>query len=269
MDSMPDYVRFIEENLAIVDKTGTAQPFVLNSIQRRYLSVDVPVGKPHLVLKARQQGFSSVILARFLADFIFKENSRSVVVADIAENASTLLARLKFYLDSYNARAPEPIPLKYNSKNELVNGLNGSVYTIGTAKNAEFGRSQTITNLHLSESAFYPDLDRIKAGAGNAVVPGGYYVMETTANGFNAFKGLWDDSVKGESGFVPLFYGADEFYDAEFLNQKKRELKEKFRQEFPNSPIEAFITSGSPYFDRDALEWYDRVKLERPLSQFA
>lgn len=254
---MPDYARFIEENLAIVDKTGTAVPFTLNSIQRRYLTEDVPVGKPHLVLKARQQGFSSVILARFLADFIFKPNSRSVVVADIAENATTLLARLKFYLDTYNAKAPEPIPMKYNSKNELVNALNGAVYTIGTAKNAEFGRSQTITNLHLSEAAFYPDLSKIKAGAGNAVVPGGYYVMETTANGFNEFKELWDESVAGESGFIPLFYGADEFYSPDFLSQKAMELKGKFRQEFPNSPIEAFITSGDPYFDQSALEWYN------------
>lgn len=266
---MPDYVRFIEENLAIVDKAGNAVPFILNSIQRRYLVEDVPVGLPHLVLKARQQGFSSVILARFLADFIYKPNSRSVVVADIAENATTLLSRLKFYLDMYNEKAPEPIPLKYNSKNELVNALNGSVYTIGTAKNAEFGRSQTITNLHLSEAALYPDLNKIKAGAGSAVVPGGYYVMETTANGFNEFKSLWDDSQKGESGFVPLFYGASESYAPDFLNQKRRELKEKYRQEFPDSPIEAFITSGSPYFDRDSLEWYDSVKSTKPLTTFA
>jgi hypothetical protein len=44
-----------------------------------------------VILKARQQGFSSVILAMFTADFLLKENSRSVIVADIDDNATELL----------------------------------------------------------------------------------------------------------------------------------------------------------------------------------
>lgn len=261
---MAEYVRWIEEQLHLVNKEGREVPFILNPIQRRYLTHDVPQGTPHIVLKARQQGFSSVILARFLADFLYKDNSRSVVVADIAENATTLLQRLKFYLASYERKNGITIPLKYNSKSELVNALNGAVYTIGTAKNAEFGRSQTITNLHLSEAAFYPNLQAIVAGAGNAVVPGGYFVMETTANGFDRFKTMWDEAVSGQNGFIPLFYKASDFYDPAFLAEKKKQQGRTFSQEYPETPVEAFLTSGDPYFSTDALQWYNQI-VKHPL----
>jgi hypothetical protein len=75
---------FIEDNLTIVDKTGTAIPFQLNPIQAKF--VEQASGRD-IILKARQQGFSSFILAAFSKDFILKENSLSVVVADIADNA--------------------------------------------------------------------------------------------------------------------------------------------------------------------------------------
>ena len=70
------YRQFIEKRLSIVDKTGNLVDFVPNAIQNKYL--DLGTGKD-VILKARQQGFSSLILGVFTADFILRENSRSVV----------------------------------------------------------------------------------------------------------------------------------------------------------------------------------------------
>lgn len=246
------YKPFIEDNFAIVDKTGSTIPFVLNPIQNLYVTQDS--SQKDVILKARQQGFSSLILAIFATDFILKQNTRSVVVADIDDNASELLDRVKLYIRFYEEINKIKIPLKYNSKSELLNEFNGSRYTIGTAKNTELGRSKTIHNLHLSEFAFYPNAERNLASVVQAVPENGRIIIETTANGFNYFKEFWDKSVNNESGYKAHFYGADKFYLPEFLDAKKQELGRLYKQEYPSTPQEAFLSSGDLYFDGEALE---------------
>lgn len=241
---------FIEEELTIIDKTGTEVDFKLNPIQKKF--VENAQGKD-IILKARQQGFSSFILGAFTKDFIFKENSLSVVIADIADNSQDLLARVKHYIKAFEYKNQTKVPLKYNSKYELHNDFNNARYIIGTAENTEFGRSKTITNLHMSEGAFYKHFRKLHASAGTALVPNGRFVVETTANGFNEFKTFWDESVLGETGFKPHFFKASDFYSPEFLEQEKKRLGRLFPQEYPESPEEAFITSGEQYFNQDSL----------------
>lgn len=241
---------FIEEELTIIDKTGKEVDFVLNPIQRKF--VENAQGKD-IILKARQQGFSSFILGAFTKDFLFTENSLSVVIADIADNAQDLLARVKHYIKAFEEKNNTKVPLKYNSKYELHNAFNNARYIIGTAENTEFGRSKTIKNLHMSEGAFYKHFRKLHASAGTALVPTGRFVVETTANGFNEFKEFWDESALGETGFTPHFFKASDFYSQEFLEQEKKRLGRLFTQEYPESPEEAFITSGEQYFDQDAL----------------
>ncbi|MCR4307658.1 MAG: hypothetical protein NUV80_03785 [Candidatus Berkelbacteria bacterium] len=257
------YKRFIQDKFEIVNKDGLAVPFVLNSIQEAYTQQST--GRD-IILKARQQGFSSFKLAQYATDFLLKENSVSIVVADIADNATALLEKVKYYLKAYETKTGVKIPLKYNSKYELYLEPMNSKYQIGTAENVDFGRSKTITNLHLSEAAFYKHLKKLLAGALQAVVPEGDVTIETTANGFNEFKEFWDQSVKGETGFAPLFYKASDFYSPEFLERKRKELGDSFRQEYPESAEEAFLTSGSMYFDHEALEAYLK-RIREPLKE--
>jgi len=256
------YQKFIESRLTIIDKQQKEVPFVLNNIQSKF--VGDSTGKD-IILKARQQGFSSFILGAFTADFLLKENTLSVIVADITDNANDLLARVKWYIQSYEAKTGTKVPLKYNSKRELHNAANNSRYIIGTAENTDFGRSKTITNLHLSEPAFYPHFRQLLASATSAVVPEGKTVIETTANGFGEFKTFWDESVLGETGFVPHFYPAQDFYSEEYLAERKKALGRLYAQEFPSSALEAFITSGEGYFDSEALQWY-LSKAKEPIS---
>lgn len=248
------YAKFIEARLTIINKEGINVPFKLNPVQAAYVAKS---SNRDIILKARQQGFSSFILAAFTADFLLRENSNSVVVADKSDNAIALLGRVKHYLQAYEEATGTKIPLKYNSKYQLVNGANNATYTIGTAQEQDFGRSRTITNLHLSEAAFYPNLPNLLAGAAQAVVPNGKLIIETTANGFNSFKTLWDDSVLGSTAYQPLFFKASDFYTEETLNQKRKELGERlYKQEYPDNPLEAFITSGESYFDKEAMQHY-------------
>lgn len=244
---------FIEDELTIVDKTGTETPFKLNSIQDKF--VQEATGKD-IILKGRQMGFSSFILGAFTKDFIFRDNSLSVVVADIADNALDLLARVKHYIKAFEQANNCKVPLKYNSKYELQNAANGARYIIGTAENTEFGRSKTITNLHFSEAAFYKHFEKLLAGAGTALVPDGKFVIETTANGFNQFKTFYNDSEQGNTDFTAHFYPSQDFYPTEFLEKEQKRLGRLFDQEHPSTPEVAFLTSGQTYFDVDAMRWY-------------
>jgi len=241
---------FIEEQLTIIDKTGTEVPFVLNDMQKKFVAE--ATGKD-IILKGRQMGFSSFILGAFTKDFIFKENSLSVVIADIADNSQDLLGRVKHYIKSFEEKNNTKVPLKYNSKYELQNAFNGARYIIGTAENTEFGRSKTITNLHMSEAAFYKHFRKLHASAGTALTPTGRFVIETTANGFNEFKSFWDESVLDETGFTPHFYTSHGFYSPEYIQSERKRLGRLFDQEHPETPEIAFITSGELYFDTDAL----------------
>src|SRR3990167_5455097 len=248
------YKRFIESRLRIVNKQSKVVPFILNSIQQKYLLEDYTGND--IILKARQQGFSSLVLAMFAADFLIKDNQRNVIVADIADNTSELLDRVKFYIKAYEEIKGIKVPLKYNSKYELFNEATNSRYTIGTAENTEFGRSKTITNLHLSECFFYLHFDKLLAGALQAVVPTGRIIFETTANGYNYGKSFWDECVLGDRPFKPLFYPASAFYDEEFLTRRRKELRELFHQEYPENATEAFLASGEQYFNPESLRWY-------------
>lgn len=257
---------WIHDYLHIVDKNGERIPFRLNKIQDKFLTEDM-TGRD-IVLKARQQGFSSLILAMFTKDFLLKQNTYNVVVADDTDNAQGLLKRVKDYIACWcEAMGIQPKDiLKYNSKYELYFEAMNSTYHIGTAQNTQFGRSRTITNLHLSEVAFYPHMSEILAGALQAVVPTGRVILETTANGFNEFKDYWDNAKLGDSSFTPHFYPASAFYDIEFLEQKKKELGRMFKQEYPNSDIESFITSGETFFNQEALEFYLQ-NIKQPIQE--
>ena len=260
----PEYKRAIEDLFTIVDKSSRIVPFKLNSIQDKYLTQDAS-GRD-VILKSRQQGFSSVILAIFTIDFLLKENTRSVIVADNSDNASELLDRVKFYIKSFEEKIGQKQPMKYNSKYELYNESNGSRYTIGTAENKDIGRSKTITNLHLSEFALYPDAERLFAGIMQAVVPEGRVVIETTAQGFNFFESFWRECTLGIRPFKPLFYPASSFYDSEFLDNKKKELGRLFDQEYPESATLAFLLSGNPYFEPEALRFYAE-NIKEPIKE--
>jgi len=252
-----DYRAFIEHNFLINDEVKLV-PFLFRPPQNIYYNQR---SNDDTILKARQEGFSSVIDAIFTVDFLLRPNSYSVIVADIDDNAQGLLERVKLYLDSWQSKNKIKIPLKYNNKNELFNQAIHSQFKIGTAENVDFGRSKTFTNLHLSEVAYYRNLKAILAGAGSAVMEGGRTILETTANGYNAFRTFWYDN----NGFKKHFFAAKDFYNPEFLALKKLKLGELYPQEYPESPEEAFLLSGHPYFDVKAIKHladiYQRVPI--------
>lgn len=247
----------------IVNKEGQSVNFVLNAIQERLIS---GLTGRDIVLKARQIGCSSAILAMFTLDFLGQENSRSVCLSQDTQAAQRLLDRVKYFIKSAEDKGLA-VNLKYNSRNEMVNDDKNSTFYIGQAGSKSFGRGDTLTNLHISEWAFFNDPEAFLASALQAVVPHGRVVIESTPNGTNYFKTFWDKSKKGETGFKTHFFDRT-FYSQEFLDQKKKELGDQlFEQEYPANDLDCFLSSGNPFFDTEAMKYF-LSNIKEPLQTF-
>lgn len=248
-----NYKAAIEGEFDIVNKRSEDIPFTLNKAQEDFVS---NMTGRDIILKARQLGFSSLILAILTIDFILEDNQRCVVMSHETDATQRLMDRVKFYVNCFERKNNTKLNLRYNSRSEMVNEGNGSSFYIGTAESRSFGRGDTITSLHLSEFAFYPDPEKILAGVMQAVIPTGKVFIESTANGFNFFKGFWDEAKNGNRPFKAHFYNPTWEYDEVFLANKKAELGRFYEQEYPMTDSEAFLTSGNLYFDSESLKWY-------------
>lgn len=251
------YRRFIEDNFTIIDKDKQEVPFKLNKAQVHFIE---NLTERNVILKSRKMGFSSVLLAIACVKFITGENERCISMSFDKDASIKQLERAKHFIKSYERLTGKKIPMKYASKNELVwegKREDGTTYTnalrIGTAKSTGFGRGDDITFLHLTEVSMADHLDQLLAGVGEAVVRDTIISLETTANGYNEFKTFWDEAAAGSRNYNALFYGPEWEYDAEYLKKKEQELGRLYKQEYPQTPEEAFIASGNLYFDREAL----------------
>jgi hypothetical protein len=263
--------RFVEDNFSIVNKDKIDVPFKFNPAQDAFINYCT---LNNIILKARKLGFSSVLLALAAVKFLMGTNERCVSMSFDATASGKQLERAKHFIKSYEYKTGIEIPLKYNSKSELVyEGIddNGRTFTntlrIGTAKATSFGRGDDITFLHLTEVSQCDHLDQLLAGVGEALVHGAMTTLETTANGFNQFKQLWDESVLGLRDFTPMFFSPEWEYDAEYLEVRRKKLGNLFNQEYPMTPEEAFIASGATYLDKVAMNRYlEEVKAVEPLT---
>ena len=287
------YQSFIEDNFLIKNKDGVVVPFRFDIFQegqirsvQDYYMVDLYnhygkelEGVRDIVCKGRKEGFSAQILGMFATDFLLSEHPIGCVsIADTKEETQRLLTRAKFYIESAAIKENRKLMdiCDIVSKNELHNKWNGAEFWIGTAGSKVALRTETVQNLHFSEAAHFPDTDIITAtetieGALQMVPQGkGKVFIESTANGYgNYYQELWDKATLGDSTFRPVFYGADQFYSKEWLVIKEKEFttREMFWQEYPSTPQQAFISSGSKFFDTEAILHLQNEVVRKPLIE--
>lgn len=268
------YKEAIETELTIVNKDKIEVPFILNRAQNHFIN-EMQGNLLLVVLKARKMGFSSVALAIAVMKLIFGENERCVSMSFDSTAAGKQLERAKHFIRSLERFNGIKIPFKYNSKSELVYEKKNdageiecvNTLRIGTAKSGSFGRGDDITFLHLTEVAFCPSMDELITGVGEACVNGSHKIFETTANGYNDFKGFWDNAKIGKNNYLPLFYSPEWEYSPEFLEQKRLEIGERlFNQEYPMTEEDAFLTSGECYFDVNILREILKDSTKEPIN---
>lgn len=233
MNILLNCLLFIQAFLKIRDKEGHLVALILNPPQQRLynaIKAQWQAGKPVriIILKARQMGFSTVVVAIVFWLTSTARYVESMIVAHKDEATANLFRMVKRFYDYLPAKL-RPMTRASNAK-ELVfdkpsrdgsdgQGL-GSRIRCATAGGKGVGRSYTLKCLHLSEYAFWPGN---KAETFTGLVqsvpdkPGTLIVIESTANGFDDFKVKWDAAVQaqkdGTDGYTPIFFAWYEMPD--------------------------------------------------------
>lgn len=300
LEQLRDPIFFIERFFYIIDKSRKTVPFRLNEPQRRFFNEHT---LNDLILKARKEGFSSLIEALWLHACMFNKNENVVTMAHTFDDTLIHLDRVKFFMEHMGfTDIPFIVELDKENQRELFFPRTNSRYWIGTAGAKAFGRGRDITRLHLSEVAHYPD-PAVITGVMEACVPGAWKVFETTANGIGEiFQQLWQaaSDPAQESPWKGHFFAwfedptnrmalpthinfrltsLEQKMKARFkledeqiywyrLKRAEMPEKDKMPQEFPCDPNEAFLSSGRPAFDQEMLSAkLGRAKNFPPLLQ--
>lgn len=246
----------IESLLRIADKDGNDVDFILNEAQKK---IDRELTGRDLIPKARQMGASSYMLARYTVCCLGQQNTRAVVISHDKESTQRMLHKVHYFLE--NIKGPKA-QIKNASKNELTFPKTNSMFYIGTAGARKFGRGDTITHLHCSEVAFWPDPKALTKGLFQAVPRNGEICMESTGNGTGNFyhracvraeegKGRWRNHFLSWLDF-------DE-YDLELSKEDALYVINTLDEEIDEVRLykEMGLTPGQIMFRREKLEELD------------
>lgn len=286
-----DFPFYAKHCLKIRTKAGEISPLVLNDAQsilqkaveeelatRGYVRI--------IILKARQQGLSTYV-GGYLYHTVSQNKARkAMVVTHHADSTRALFDLTKRFHDN----CPDIVKpsTKYASRRELSFNVLDSSYIVATAGGESIGRSETLSDVHCSEIAFWPVTEATKNwnGLEQSVSnnPGTNIFVESTANGVSGiFYDLWQGAVAGTNGyrpvFIPWFTDKDyrspvvvplvhtpeelkliDLYTLDDTQLQFRRLKiassglDLFHQEYPSTADEAFLTSGRPVFNPDVLQ---------------
>lgn len=262
---------------------------------------ELQAGRPPrmIVLKGRQQGISTITEALMFQDSATRPMVNTLIVAHRDDSTTALFEMNKLFYDYLPAKLQ---PMRKNNNGQTIvfenptrdadakrkkPGLRSRIRCI-TAGGKGAGRSLTQNNVHLSEFAFWPGNKKQTLLGIMQSVPDDIntlVVIESTANGYDEFKDLWDGAEKGENGWVPVFLPwymepdyrkpvdpGTEWTEEERKLQEQFGLDEEqlawrrwcirtncggdvnlFRQEYPCTPDEAFLLSGDAFFDNDVI----------------
>lgn len=306
-----DFEFYAKHAIKIRTKAGTIVPLVLNRVQKRFLRQIIKqlttTGRVRLVvLKARQQGLSTVISA-FMYWFLSQHPAqKGLVVAHDADTTTTLFDMYKRAHDN----APDMLrpSTKYSSRKELVFDKLDTGIRVATAGGKGIARGDTVQMVHLSEVAFWPTTyaDANFNGLVQAVpkTDNTAIFLESTANGMTGkFFAVYHAALRGENGYDVFFsawYESEEYSEpapADFqrtpdeikiakeaklvwgidltndqLFWRRRKVGENglemFKQEYPTSAEEAFISTGRPVFNPEYIQERLRVPI-KPLKRMA
>ena len=303
MDNDLTVREFIEDLYYIKNKEGQLVKLEFNHAQQEFYDMLLRDygNKPcrFIVLKARQLGIStfSEAMITYLTTHI--ANTDAVILAHTSESSSKIYEMTQLFVDEL----PEGLKpkQKYSNKKMLsfddeVNGLKSSIRVMVANDSTRGG---TYKLAHLSEVAFWEKPEEALLALNQAVPNSNesLIIIESTANGFNHFYNLWQDAVNGRSDYVPIFFPwyVDPAYSMPYKGFEKTPYEKdiqslynltddqlqwrrwcvanncggdelKFRQEYPITPEEAFITSGTSVFNTEAILEHMKY-LDTPIKQ--
>ncbi len=305
--------KLVELVFIVVDKNQKTMPFFLNDVQHEFMDTlnkakeDFEAGLitdiSLLVLKGRQQGFTTVVTAYQLACSILNRNFQGYTLADKSDNSEAIFQNKAKFPYSQLPEALKPTE-KFNNRKQLLFEKINSSWAVDTATK-DVGRSRTVNFFHGSECAFWQNgIAPVQGALGEAFTRNCIKIYESTANGYNDYQKMWNSGshincfyewwktkeyrvrfpgedvkdsflraidTKKDWIWERLRWLRDEkSLDAEQLfwywNKYDKYLdKDLIKQEYPCTPHEAFLLSGKNVFDTAAI--LERLsRLPKPLK---
>jgi hypothetical protein len=293
--------KLVELCFIVVDKNQKTMPFFFNDVQQDFIATlnkaieDFEAGIitdiSLIILKGRQQGFTTVVTALQLAYSITHKNFQGFTLSDDSDNSEAIFQNKAKFPYSQIPDALKPTE-KFNNKRQLLFEKINSSWAVDTAtKNV--GRSRTVNFFHGSECAFWKDgISPIQGALGEAFTKNCIKIYESTANGYNDYQKMWDSGVhincfyewwktkeyrvnfRNDDMKQEFFHSIDtkkgwiwdrlrwlrheKRLDAEQLhwywNKHEKYLdKDLIKQEYPCTPHEAFLLSGKNVFDTEVI----------------
>lgn len=216
-----------------------------------------------VVLKARQIGFSTLAAAYAFWLTFFWQDRFVVMLSRTEREAAKLLQKskygYKFIPPWMRQRGPQ-----VTSDNQLKMTFANESAIESLPSGNDPARGESVYLVVVDEMAFLPNPEEAWASIEPIADVGGRVICLSTANGSgNFFHHLWTGSQTGTNLFKGIFWPwsagdrDDDWYESKIKTMPGWQL----HQEYPRSADEAFIKSGNPVFDIDAL---DKMELSQP-----
>ncbi len=253
--------RLIEANLEVKNKQGKIVPFIFNTAQEKFWNVRT--GKD-AVLKLRQPGFTTLMMAANFADTLLSDG---IDVATVAHKKTTdVLRPIREKLDIFMKAMQKNNPAflegaDYDSLEYVSWSKRRSSFRITSCGGGSPVQSSTVHRLHFTEVALMEgNVEDAITGALVAVPEDGSVTLESrgcSPSGY--FHDFWQDSLKDETGYRAHFIGTLDFpeYTPEFLEARRKEFRGRmhlYYQHYPETPEQAFQAPPNCYFAACPLE---------------
>jgi hypothetical protein len=210
-------------------------------------------------LKARQIGFSTLIATYAFWLTFFYPDRAIVLISKTERESAKLLQKAKYgyrFLPEWmKLRGPLRIE---NTQAKLTWSNESGIESLPSASDP--GRGESVFLVVVDEIGYLPNSEEAYAAIEPIADVGGRIIMLGTANGEgNLLHTLWTNAQQRGNRYKSLFFpwsAGDR--DQAWYDAKKAELPPwQLAQEYPDNAEEAFLRSGNPVFDVDALRAID------------
>lgn len=299
----------------IKTKHKTLVTFKQNLAQKNY---NLRKTNRNIILKARQLGFTTECLIDFFDDVINHKNTTCAIIAHKQDKVVKMFEIVKRAYDNMpetieiNGELYRCKPYSsLENRNEIYfPELDSKIFvTMDT-------RSETVNDLHISEAHFIRNAEDMLAGTLESVPKGGNINLESTGNGVQGkfyeewedpdseytkhfYNWLWEEEYQESTdksieqlheeykilsvkyGTIPDIFTQFDLTKEQFnwYIQKVKRHKQLVVQEYPTTPLEAFLATGRNVFHMSDIQKHhaepplerkygDLLIWEKPLKDF-
>lgn len=201
-----DFELFAKNFIKIVDNEGNLVNFNLNDAQKEIFKI-IKDNRYTAIDKSRQAGITTFALAYALYLAVTEPNSNCVIYSYKEKSSIELMEKVRSMNDNLPRDKWDIFPKTIRNSRDGLVFENGSTVVCQTAGSKDIGRGNTYRFIHITELAFWGDIDRQLLALEQALMKGskGRIVIETTANGLNEWYELYSKAVKGNSKYKAYF----------------------------------------------------------------